>query len=95
MSDNAIPDDDDSWIGRYPNSYAIPIVTYLNECLLAGETHHFELPEGAIEPSWKLNDINVHGCGLVLDSEDKLWIFFTLNGNLVGEFVQDILKIHK
>jgi hypothetical protein len=29
--------------------------------------------------------VNVIGCGLVLDSEDKLWIFVTFNGKLMGE----------
>jgi hypothetical protein len=80
------------WIGDYSNSYAIHL--YI-ECWLAGERHPFELPEGAIEPRWKRNGINVLGCGLVLDPEDKLWIFFTMNGKLRGELVLEVLRIRK
>jgi hypothetical protein len=81
LSVGAIPDN--LWIGGlYPNSYAIPND---NECWLAGEIQQFELPEGTIRPRRNLY-INVMGCGLVLDPEDKLWIFFTLNGQLLGKF---------
>jgi hypothetical protein len=75
-------------IGRYPNSYAIQTGN-LNGCWLAGERHQlqFELPEGVIQPSWKRIGFNVYGCGLVLDPENKLCIFFTLNGKLFGELV--------
>jgi hypothetical protein len=92
FSDGAIPDDNNSWIGGYPNSYAIHIAN-LYVCNLAGqpEPHYFELPEGAIRPSWKCKSINVFGCGLVLDSEDKLCIFFTLNGKLMSELVLEDL----
>jgi hypothetical protein len=62
--------------------------------LLAGERHLFELPEGAIRPKWK-EYWNVLGCGLVLDPEDKLAIFFTLNGKLFGELVLEVLRINK
>jgi hypothetical protein len=49
------------------------------------------LPEGAIRPRRVLarGSINVFGCGLVLDPENKLAIFFTLNGQLLGEFCLD------
>jgi hypothetical protein len=49
--------------------------------------HPFELSEGARQPSWKPGNISVYGCGLVLDQEDKLAIFFTLNGKLRGEIL--------
>jgi hypothetical protein len=52
------------------------------------------LPEGAIRPEEKEYG-NVYGCGLVLDTQDKLWIFFTLNGKLLGELVLQILRINK
>jgi hypothetical protein len=65
----------------------------LDTCWLAGELHNFELPEGADRPRRERNSIIVHGCGLVLDPEDNLWIFFTLNGQLLGELVLDILRI--
>jgi hypothetical protein len=84
LSDGEIPDN--LSIREYSNSYAIPNYHNLDECWLAGELHHFVLPEGAIQPRRKLPGINVFGCGLVLDPEDKLCIFFTLNGQLLGEF---------
>jgi hypothetical protein len=65
-----------------------------------GKRHRFELPNGAIRPKWKARlpfelatdpnrpEWNYHGdvigCGLLLDSENKLAIFFTLNGVLRG-----------
>jgi hypothetical protein len=58
----------------------------LNECWIAGEEHRFELPEGADRPRQKKDGTDdVYGCGLVLDPENKLAIFFTLNGQLLGE----------
>jgi hypothetical protein len=47
--------------------------------------------EGAIQPRFKFGSINVFGCGLVLDPENKLWIFFTLNGQLLGELALEVL----
>jgi hypothetical protein len=61
----------------------------LNECWLAGERHRFELPEGAFG-TIKERCTNVFGCGLVLDPEDKLWIFFTFNGKHMGELVLEV-----
>jgi hypothetical protein len=34
----------------------------------------------------KPNGPNVYGCGLVIDPNDKLAVFFTLNGILMGNF---------
>jgi hypothetical protein len=85
-------------IGRYPNSYAIAIPIFGGfrhhcRCFLAGEYHRFELPEGAIRP--KINQFgNVFGCGLVLDPDNKLAIFFTLNGQLLGKILSIIFKIY-
>jgi hypothetical protein len=58
-------------------------------------THHFELPEGVIRPRRAPSGINALGCGLVLDPHDKLWIFFTLNGKLMGELALGVLQIRK
>jgi hypothetical protein len=92
LSEGAVlnPDNFWIWIGQYPNSYAIKIADSYYECWVAGETHLFELPEGAIEPTWKTGNKNVYGCGLVVDPEDKLAIFFTLNGKLMGELMVDV-----
>jgi hypothetical protein len=91
LSDGAIDDHDNLFIGQYSNSYAI---LTNDSCWLAGERHQLDLPEGAIEPRWKSNGINVFGCGLVLDPEDKVWIFFTLNGQLKGVLTLRVLKIY-
>jgi hypothetical protein len=37
---------------------------------------------GLLEPERNENGTNVLGCGLVMDTKDKLAIFFTLNGKL-------------
>jgi hypothetical protein len=71
-------------IGVCPNSYAISFC-FNTACYLTGELHRFQLPEGAIRPEIKENR-NVYGCGLVLDPENNLTIFFTVNGKLLGEF---------
>jgi hypothetical protein len=52
------------------------------------------LPEGAVEPEINENG-NVIGCGLVLEPDNKLAIFFTLNGQIWGELVLEILRIKK
>jgi hypothetical protein len=64
---------------------------YLSEgsdhcCLSAGTKHVFELPNGAIKPEWKSSERDIIGCGILLHSNNKLFIFFTLNGNLMGQF---------
>jgi hypothetical protein len=83
-----------SWIGGCSDSYAveIPIRHHFYGCLLAGEYHRFELPEGANRPEMKDNG-NVFGCGLVLDPDNKLTIFFTLNGQLVGKLFLQIFRV--
>jgi hypothetical protein len=63
-------------------------------CWLAGEHNFFELPEGSVPPIWNRYSVNVFGCGLVLDPEDKLSIFFTLNGKLLGKILE-ILRTDK
>jgi hypothetical protein len=49
-----------------------------------------ELPEEAVRPFLQFGR-NVFGCGFVLDPENKLAVFFTLNGKLAGELVLDVL----
>jgi hypothetical protein len=86
---------DNSSIGGYSISYSISISIlgrHPCQCLLAGECHRFELPLGAIRPQMKFYG-NVFGCGLVLDPDNKLAIFFTLNGQLLGELKLEVLRI--
>jgi hypothetical protein len=53
-------------------------------CRLSGDAHFFEWPAGAIKPMlYGCGD--VFGCGLVLSADDKLAIFFTANGILLGQ----------
>jgi hypothetical protein len=71
-------------LGWCRNSYAIRF-SFNTVCYLSGEDHRFQLPEGATRPQKKKHE-NVYGCGLVLHPENYLAIFFTLNGQLMGEF---------
>jgi hypothetical protein len=79
--------------GEYYNSYGIPNGHFY--CSFAKRTHFFELSEETIQSRWKPDSINVLGCGLVLDPEDKLAIFFTLNGQLRGKLVLEIFRGNK
>jgi hypothetical protein len=80
-------------IGDYPTSYAISTDFYWYWYHLAGETLTFELPYGAVQPRDNGNGRNVYGCGLVMDPNDKLAIFFTLNGILMGQFLFKNVKL--
>jgi hypothetical protein len=85
-----------SSIGGYSNSYAIHIVGHHHGYYgyyIAGTPHLFELPEGAVEQEMKENG-NVFGCGLIVDPDNKLVIFFTLNGQLLGKLMLQILRIN-
>jgi hypothetical protein len=46
--------------------------------------HSFEWPNGATKPKWRYNG-NVLGCGLLLNPENELSIFFTGNGLVMGQ----------
>jgi hypothetical protein len=76
------------WIGQSPNSYAIgipnpPNANFYSIFRSAGQRHLFEFPEGVIRPKPKETE-NVYGCGILMNPDDKLTIFFTLNGILMG-----------
>jgi hypothetical protein len=74
------------WLFRLPNAYyiCIPIANgNFYHFFLAGQRHHFEFPEGVIRPEVKERG-NVFGCGILMNPDDKLTIFFTLNGILIG-----------
>jgi hypothetical protein len=63
------------------------IWAYLNDfCYVSGNRHYFECPNEAIKPKrkWRLGD--VVGCGILLNPEKKLAVFFTGNGILMGQF---------
>jgi hypothetical protein len=78
MPANELPD-------SYSNSYVLPENWAL--CFISAEHHHFVCPGvGAVfRPEWKPKG-NIFGCGLLLDPNDKLAIFFTVNGKLMGQF---------
>jgi hypothetical protein len=50
---------------------------------LAGHRHEFQFPEGVIQPEVK-DTGKVVGCGILMNPDDKLTIFFTVNGILIG-----------
>jgi hypothetical protein len=76
MSTTALPD-------STPNAYALPELSSL--CFVSEKHHIFECPPGTIRPEWELNG-NIIGCGLLLYQNDKLAIFFTVNGKLMGQY---------
>jgi hypothetical protein len=71
------------FVGDIPNSYALPNGSdYFYK--LSDKLHKFEWPKGAIKPAvWKGMGDTV-GCGILFESMQKLSIFFTLNGILLG-----------
>jgi hypothetical protein len=82
LSDGAIPGN--FLVGQCSNSYAIG--TDYNCMCLAGEHHRSQLSRGAVRPEREPNG-KVYGCGLLMDANDKLSIFFTSNGILIGKFL--------
>jgi hypothetical protein len=83
----------------HPNFYYLS-ADGSDNCCLSGTQHEFELPTGAIKPEWKSGDSgsrsgDVIGCGILLHSNGKLFIFFTLNGNLMGQCFKWAQKIGK
>jgi hypothetical protein len=71
-----------SCVGRLSNSFAIHYD--YNHYLLSGKRQQFEWPNGAIKPKWN-GPGDVIGCGLVLNADNELSIFFTGNGILMGQ----------
>jgi hypothetical protein len=63
------------------------IYAYTNDfCYVAGNAHGFEWPNEAIKPEWKKGPGDVIGCGILLNPDKKLAVFFTGNGILMGQF---------
>jgi hypothetical protein len=73
--------EDSFTVGDSPNSYAIQ--DDCDYCWLSGKIHHFDWPNDAIKPEWD-GEGDVVGCGLVLNPGNKLSVFFTGNGILMG-----------
>jgi hypothetical protein len=64
-----------------PCAIPIPNCEYY-QFYLAGQHHHIEFPVGVIRPKLKETE-NVAGCGILINPNDKLAIFFTFNGILI------------
>jgi hypothetical protein len=83
LSDGLIPADGLD-VGFAPNSYAIQDYdTFF--CLLSGTDHEFEWPDGVANKPKCKGPGDVLGCGLLLHPNNKVAIFFTANGILLGQ----------
>jgi hypothetical protein len=72
-------------LGRTSNTYAMQD-DKCDYCLICGEARFLEWPLGAVKPKWTGTGCeDVFGCGLVLSPDNKLAIFFTTNGILMGK----------
>jgi hypothetical protein len=72
-----------TFVGFSSNSYATQ--DGCDFCWLSEQRHRFEWPNGVIKPDeWKGKGA-VFGCGLLLNPENVLSIFFTGNGILKGK----------
>jgi hypothetical protein len=62
-------------------------VTNSIDCHIDGHELADFLPDGTEQLlHWNDENENIVGCGLLLDSNDNLAVFFTLNGQLMGLF---------
>jgi hypothetical protein len=68
---------------HFLNSHSYPP----GDCLIAGDIHQW--PEETIIAEWS-GQGDVVGCGILVDPEGKLAIFFTLNGKLIGQLFRDM-----
>jgi hypothetical protein len=53
------------------------------DCRIDGQV--FDLVAEGDEPAVGRRNINVYGCGLLLDPNDDWAVFFTFNGTLLGK----------
>jgi hypothetical protein len=75
-------------LGRTENTYAMQD-DKCDYCLLSGHERLLEWPLGAVKPKWTGTGCeDVFGCGIMVSAEadDKLAIFFTTNGTLMGKW---------
>jgi hypothetical protein len=87
LTDGKIPRG--GWLFQLPNCYyiGIPIPTVnIYRFRLAGQRHRFEFPEGIVRPVLK-DTGNVYGCGILMNPDDNVTIFFTRNGILIGSIL--------
>jgi hypothetical protein len=68
---------------RTGNDYA----SHYDFCSVSGRDHAFEWPNGAIKPNLIWGPGVVIGCGILLNPDMKLAIFFTRDGTLMGQFL--------
>jgi hypothetical protein len=88
LSDGIIPEYKE--LGEHPNSYALHCSTITCYFSLAGEKHRFEFRPEKVSWPWA----SVFGCGLLLNPNDKLAIFFTSDGKIIGQFLKRIGRIN-
>jgi hypothetical protein len=84
LSDRSIPDG--KILGECSNSYGRWCLN--SKFWLPLKKHDIEWSEGVTKPEWDEPEIgDIYGCGLLLSPDNKLAIFFTLNGILLGEIL--------
>jgi hypothetical protein len=80
-------------LGDISSSYALLDDVYYMCKLPADKWHNFELPNGTFKTRAELKGIgDVVGCGILFESKQKMSIFFTLNGILLGQFSSGVGK---
>jgi hypothetical protein len=86
LNKSNIDDDGNRLPGHSPKFYSShcrPDYCYLGD----HKEHHFEWPNGVIEPEWNsYGKGDVVGCGILMNSKNEWTIFFTGNGVLMGQF---------
>jgi hypothetical protein len=76
---------EDSSLDTHLNCYAMSRRWVKLFYYIDGKKHEFECPDELVKPK-ALKCEDVFGCGLLLNLENKLFIFFTRNGTLMGQF---------
>jgi hypothetical protein len=76
-----------------PNCYALSAGE--DWCFLSGRMHDFKWPTGENESGWNwIGQGDVIGCGILMDPANKVFIFFTLNGILMGSLFSFFVLIN-
>jgi hypothetical protein len=75
-------------VGSQPNSFATREGT--DSYFMPKNIRPFQWPEHAIKPKWNgKKKGNAIGCGLLQNPDKELFVFFTGNGVLLGQFPFD------